>query len=881
MIGTTLLHYRIVRRLGSGGMGEVYAADDTKLHRLVALKILPPAMAADPDRLSRFRREAQAIAALNHPNVVTVYSVEEDGGTPFLTMELVEGETLSTRLRPEGLPLKDFLALAQPLVDAVVAAHAQGVVHRDLKPSNVMVGPGGRVKVLDFGLAKLQPHADAAGTGTTITNRATAANEVFGTPSYMSPEQAEGRPVDQRTDIFSLGVLLYEMACGSRPFTGDSSMAVISSILKDAPRPVAEVRPDLPPEVDRIVRRCLAKDPTRRYQSALDLRNDLEDLEAQLSASPRAEWTSSSRRRRTVAWLAAAATIAALALGSYALWRGPGLAGVPVPRNARFTQVTSQPAAELYSSLSPDGKWVVYGSEGDGNRDVFLQSTSGQTPINLTKDSPADDDQPAFSPDGERIAFRSGRDGGGIFVMGRTGEGVRRITREGFNPAWSPDGTELAYTAVATELKPQNAEQRGRLMVVRVDGGTPRVVRGEAVMLPSWSPHGLRIAFAGRIDPSTAEGMANIATVQTSGSDLVPVTNDGFLNWNPIWSPRGDWLYFISNRGGSMNIWRIAIDESSGRPRGEPQPVTTPAPFVAHLSIAASGNRLAYSAVLETQNLQQVAFDPVQGEVVGSPVPVTTGSRFWANPDPSPDGSSIVFYSQVGPEGDLFVSRTDGSGGVRQLTSDRAVDRVPRWSPDGNWIAMFSDRSGTLQVWMVRPDGSELHQVTQSPSSIVAWSPDGRRLAVTRHSRQGEPNGALIIDPHVALDAQTPIDLPTTAGPIPQFGPNSWSPDGKWLAGQNGFTTPGISIYSIENRSFERVSEIGEWPVWLPDSRRILFIARGREFHVLDTRTKADRIAFSVKRDTLGSPRLTRNGRAAFFSRRVTEADVWLVDFGQ
>ena len=879
MIGTTLLHYRIVRRLGSGGMGEVYAADDTKLHRLVALKILPPAMAADPDRLSRFRREAQAIAALNHPNVVTVYSVEDAGGTPFLTMELVEGETLSTRLRPEGLQLKEFLALAQPLVDAVVAAHAQGVVHRDLKPSNVMVGPEGRVKVLDFGLAKLQPHADAAGTGTTVTSRVTAANEVFGTPSYMSPEQAEGRTVDQRTDIFSLGVLLYEMACGSRPFTGDTSLAVISSILKDTPRPLAEVRPDLPPEVDRIVRRCLAKDPTRRYQSAIDLRNDLDDLEAQLSA--RVPVAKPARGARAARWVGGAvAAVAALALGYYALSFVPHRNSGSTPR-MNFTQVTSQPAAELFSSLSPDGKWVVYGGEGDGNRDVFLQSTSGQTPIDLTRDSPADDDQPAFSPDGERIAFRSSRDGGGIFVMGRTGEAVRRVTREGFNPAWSPDGTQLVYSTVAGELKPQNAEQRGRLMVVPVNGGVPRAVYDQAAMLPSWSPHGLRISLSGRVGVKTSEGSANIVTIDPAGNDLVPVTSDQFLNWNPVWSPAGNWIYYISNRGGSMNIWRVAIDEASGRPRGEAQPITTPAPFVAHLSIAAGGSRLAYSAVLETQNIQRLAFDPVQAEVVGSPVPVTTGSRFWANPDPSPDGASIVLYSQVAPEGDLYVTRTDGSGVMRQVTSDRAIDRVPRWSPDGNWIAMFSDRSGTLQTWLVRADGSDLRQVTQETSSVAAWSPDGQRLAVTRQGSDAQRVSASIVDPFAPADARTVIDLPPAESSHPRFAPNSWSPDGKWLAGQNGFTTPGVSVYSIEGQSFSRVTEIGEWPVWLPDSRRILYIARGREFHVVDARTRADKVVFSVKRDTLGSPRLTRNGRAAFFSRRVTEADVWIVDLGQ
>jgi serine/threonine protein kinase len=352
-------------------------------------------MAADAERLARFRREAQAVAALNHPNVVTVYAVEDAGDTVFLTMELVEGQTLAALMRPGGLPLREWVTLAMPLVDAVGAAHVQGVVHRDLKPSNVMIGPGGRLKVLDFGLAKLQPRATRSDEAT-VTAHVTDKQQILGTPAYMSPEQAEGRQVDQRTDIFSLGVLLYELASGARPFTGDSSMAIISSILKDTPTPLAVARPDLPADVDRIVRRCLAKDPTRRYQSAVDLRNDLEDVQALLSMPSGAVTVARPARPRWVI-AAGAAAILAMALLGYSAWSSRRTtAADPSPPRASFTQLTSQSAAELFSSLSPDGKWLVYGGEGDGHRDVFLQSTTGQTPINLTKDSPADDDQPAF-----------------------------------------------------------------------------------------------------------------------------------------------------------------------------------------------------------------------------------------------------------------------------------------------------------------------------------------------------------------------------------------------------------------------------------------------------------------------------------------------------
>jgi Tol biopolymer transport system component len=871
--GSRLGTYEILGTLGAGGMGVVYRARDVKLKRDVALKILPDTFAGDPERLERFQREAQAIAALNHPNVVTIYSVEEVDGVHFLTMELIDGKPLSDLIPAGGLPVEGLLKIALPLTDAISAAHQRSIIHRDLKPANVMVGPGTRVKVLDFGLAKLKlESAEGVEAGLTTTANVSAEQRVMGTPAYMSPEQAEGRSVDARADIFSLGVMLYEMAAGHRPFTGDSSLAILSSILKDAPAPLKQVKPDLPPDLDRIVRRCLAKAPAGRYQTALDVHNELEDLgkQALAASGPATEAlaTPPSRRRYAPALAAGLAIVAATA--AYVVWRSARDATPAAPVRAMFRQLTSTPGGELFPRLSPDGRWVVYSGEGAGNRDIFLQSVSGQTPINLTADSPVDDTQPAFSPDGERIAFRSSRDGGGIFVMGRTGEALRRITRAGFNPAWSPDGTELAYTTVPTEFRPQNADQRGQLMVVPVNGGEPRTLVPGG-MLPGWSPRGLRIAFSGGLNEKA--GGAHLATVARAGGEAVPVTRDGFLNWNPVWAPDGRHLYFVSNRGGSTNIWRIALDEGSGVPAGEPEPITTPATFATHLSLSGDGSQLVYTSVLETQNIERLRLDPATGAVLGEPDAVTTGSRFWANPDPSPDGESVVIYSQVGPEGDLYITKADGSGGLRQLTDDAAIDRVPRWSPDGKWIAMFSDRGGALNVWVIGPDGSDFRRVTNTRAGVAAWSPDGKRLAVARNSREGTP--AAIIDPSQGLDYAVE-DLPMPALSGLRFVPNSWSPDGTRIAGQNGYTTPGIYQYSPAARRYEQLADFGEWPVWLPDGRRLLFVSRGREFHVLDTQTKAATMVYSSLRDTLGPPRLTRDGRAAFYSRRVTEADIWL-----
>jgi len=278
MIGKQLGHYEIVRKIGAGGMGEVYVANDAKLHREVALKVLPAALAEDPDRLERFAREAKTVAALNHPNIITIHSVEEADGVRFMTMELIRGETLDQLIPDSGMPVKQFLEIAEPLADAIAAAHAKGVQHRDLKPPNVMVDENGRLKVLDFGLAKQRDNSGPEGVTQMLTSELTGEGKIIGTVSYMSPEQAEGRALDHRSDIFSLGILMYEMITGRRPFAGDTNLSILSSILKDDPSSVSDVRDSIPIPIARLIQRTLAKQPGQRYQSAADLRQDLADI---------------------------------------------------------------------------------------------------------------------------------------------------------------------------------------------------------------------------------------------------------------------------------------------------------------------------------------------------------------------------------------------------------------------------------------------------------------------------------------------------------------------------------------------------------------------------------------------------------------------------
>ena len=569
--GTRIGNYEVVAPIGAGGMGEVYRARDSKLGREVALKVLTGAFAEQPERQARFAREARTLASLNHPGIVTIYGVEDIDGLQVIAMELVEGRPLSELIPKSGFALDRLLNIAVQLANAVAAAHKHGIVHRDLKPANVIVGPQDRVKVLDFGLAKLRETAVEGAETALPRSDITGEGKILGTVAYMSPEQAEGRAVDARSDVFSLGVLLYEMASGERPFKGDTSLSVMSAILKDTPKALGELNPALPRELGRYVKRCLAKDPDDRYQSATDLRNDIEDLRqsavsenlAARSGAAGVAPASSSRSKLLV--LAAVLVIVAMAGVGWMWSRWNSLDPTAAPQ-AAFSRLTLLEGMAQDSHISPDGKWVVYVSGVSGNNDIYLQSTTGQTPINLTKDSRFADTQPAFSPNGEQIVFRSERDGGGLFVMGRTGESVRRLTRTGFQPAWFPDGTRIVYNS----LPMPNAESRGpgvaELWVVDAGGREPRRLFGDDAAWPRVSPKALRIAYWGmplNADHPFSSANRDVWTVAVDGSNPVRVTSDAATDWNPVWSPDGRWLYYLSDRRGSMNLWRIAIDEAT------------------------------------------------------------------------------------------------------------------------------------------------------------------------------------------------------------------------------------------------------------------------------------------------------------------------------
>jgi eukaryotic-like serine/threonine-protein kinase len=883
-VGESLGRYRLVELLGKGGMGRVYRTEDAKLARQIALKLLPPEMAS-AERRKRFEREAKAIAALSHPNIVHVYSIEEEDGIAFLTMELVSGETLGERIPTTGLPLKKFFEIAVPIADALAAAHDKGVVHRDLKPGNVMIGEDGRVKILDFGLAKLAVHGGGTDSDE-VGPSATQEGHILGTISYMSPEQAEGKTIDHRTDIFSLGILLYEMSTGRLPFLGDTPTSILSAILKDTPVPVTDVNPRLPSDLARIIKRCLAKDPERRYQTAVDVRNELEELEY-LHDSRKLFQPAVARESRLGAVIAGVALGMVLFLAAYLVIRARDRASVDLLAGS-FSQLTSEPGAELFPTLSPDGSFLVYASRASGNWDIYLLRASGRRPINLTEDSSAEDTQPAFSPDGEHIGFHSSRQGGGIFVMGATGESARRVTDFGWNPAWSPDGKKLVFATSPVSHDPYDRPARSALWTVQVDSGeTKLLTEGDAVQ-PSWSPNGHRIAYWGLVEGGAQRDIYTVSADPAGAPDPVPVTQDAALDWNPVWSPDGRYLYFSSDRGGSMNLWRVPVDEPSGKVTGAPEPVRAPATFATHVSFSRDGSRLVYASTLTSLTLECREFDS-RSVTVGSPVPLAKPIRHVSSPRVSPDSGSIA-YSREGMQEDILFANIDGSD-ERLLTDDAARDRYPRWSPDGKSIAFYSNRGGTYEIWSVSRDGSDLRPLTdlpEYPTRYPIFSPDGARLLFSSPG-----NAGLLIDAKVVEPARTVEALPPYPSDSEEFVPLDWSPDGKWIAAymqSRAGTRSGIAVYSFETGRYEKLTEFGHAPYWFADSRHILFQGLGPErpqnqwqleldykLFVVDRETKKFHELLAVPGASVEAPVLSPDGQKLFFVRGALEADVWML----
>ena len=915
--GVLLGPYEIAARIGTGGMGEVWRARDKRIGRDVAVKVLSESYTAGDERVRRFEQEARAAGALNHPGLVTIFDVGTTDGSPYIVMELLEGQTLRDAIGdmvPVAIPIRKAIDYGMQIASALAVAHEKGIIHRDLKPENIFITADNRVKILDFGLAKLAEDGTDPNGKRQTGRHLTSAGLVVGTPGYMSPEQARAQPLDHRTDIFSLGSVLYEMLTGRPAFDCFSAVETMHAILAVEPPPLASVNPDVPHALEDIVRHCLEKNPRERFQSCRDLafqlrmlpevQNTVSDIRRVPSAPPARSTAKAAVARRLPSrmLLAGAAVLLIAAAGAgFAVWRNGAAPAKTQPQRA-FRQLTFDDGLEAWPSFAPDGKSFVYVSTESGNRDIYLQRVDGRGAINLTSDSPDADSEPAFSPDGSRVAFRSERDGGGIFLMGATGESVRRLTDFGHNPSWSPDGTRIVVSTAPIELKPHLRPVNGELWVidtrteakrplVKAGAGGPEFGRDSDAVQPSWSPKGNRIAFWGL---SNWYGQRDIWTIDPNAAQpkatVVSVTNDAAMDWNPVWSPDGRYLYFGSDRDGTLNLWRIPMDESTGKATGAPEPMSLPAAMSGNFSISPAGD-LAYVTVQRSTHVVALPFDAATGKA-GAPRELFGGSQEILSLEPSPDGQSIAYTT--GGQEDLFIANADGTR-VRQLTNDAARDRGVTWSPDGKTLYVYSNRDGAYHIWSIRADGSGLTRVTDTADLTrlgarniftPAASPNGQLLAV-----QTDRSNAL-----VHLDRPNGRRMEAIAD---KFEIPVWSPDGTRLAGAIVADTAagmhqatakegwrGIGVYSMLTGKSETVLPHGLSPQWLPGGKHIVFFDK-TAIGILDLETRTAKTTPytpipGIDLDDLGVwPRLAANG-TLLYTRKVSEqGDIWTVRIDQ
>src|SRR6266481_2756785 len=595
--GTSLGRYEIHSKIGAGGMGEVYLARDTRLDRKVALKVLPIEVATDETRMRRFIQEAKAAAALNHPNIAHIYEIGEENGVNFITMEYVEGETLRVLLTHSRPELPRAVEFAAQVCSGLAAAHRSGIVHRDIKPDNLMVTHGSQIKILDFGLAKLiekqRPLSELSELSTVAYAvdgplQGTSAGVIIGTVSYMSPEQARGEKLDQSTDIFSLGTVLYEMLSARRPFDGKSTIDTLHAIINQEPQPVTDANGQLPPEITEIIEKALAKDPSERYRDAGDFELDLRRFKRALGANSLISTqmqastgmkTHESVRTNSWLWIAVGALfLSTLVLAVLLLNRSRAENHTINLANVTLTALTTDPGYEGEPTFSPDGETIAYVSDRTGNFEVFLKQISGGPDINITN-NPADDVQPVFSPDGKQIAFVSTRAssstllypgidysllGGDIWVMPALGGSPRRIAESGNFPSWSPDGTTIIYTSGTSWFQP-------KMRRVSAQGGEPQNIAikfkpdeppAPFWLYPSYSSDGRWIAF---------EAGGRIFVVSAQGGEAHEIVG----GQHPVWSTNAQSIiYSNGDPGKSFSLWQVPFSTTEGDTSGVPQPLT-------------------------------------------------------------------------------------------------------------------------------------------------------------------------------------------------------------------------------------------------------------------------------------------------------------------
>ena len=858
-------------------MGVVYRALDSKLKRPVALKFLRADVVEDAEAKERFLREAQAAAALDHPNICTVYEIDEAEGQTFLAMAFVAGRTVKDKISDRPLKLDEVLDIATQTAEGLKAAHRKGVVHRDIKPANLMLTEEGQVKIMDFGLAQLAEQSRLTKTAT-----------ILGTPAYMSPEQTRRKPTDRRTDVWSLGVVIYEMVTGRLPFAGERQEAVLYAIGNEDPEPITALRAGLPIELGFIVGKALAKDGADRYQHVEEMIVDLRALERRTesggaSAKPSgrpvtaASWEMPARaRRRRSAWAGAAAAIV-LTIAGAALWKFLPTTEPPL-EPMRTVPLTSYPGMEAASSFSPDGNQVAFAWTGGNTEsfDIYIKLIGPGPPLRLTT-HPDWDSTPAWSPDGRHIAFLRGRTEArkkmGLYLIPALGGTERKLaeTRVPFTYllgtclAWSPDSRWLAVCDWA-----EDSPGPLSLFLLSVDSGERRrlttPLEGSQVgdVLPAFSPDGRTLAFS---------------RFGSASSDLYLLDLDQDLN--PQGEPRrrtfmeqnigghsftsdGRDIVFAAGPFGTSSLWRVP---ASGTVAPERLPFGESGSWP---QLSRQGNRLAYTASDLNINIYRVNL-PVADGVTGMAVKFISSSRWDRNPHYSPDGNRIAFLSARSGDEEIWRCDSDGSNPV-QLTSLGAVN-FPRWAPDGKSIGFSSKAEGHSNVYVVDAEGGAPRRLTSDPSHEAgpAWSRNGEWIYF-RSDRNGTGQN---------------FKMPAGGGPAQVVtaggGPRMESPDGSLFYFARG---AGKSLWRIpvEGGEEEQILESMYSGFYDVVEDGVYFVPAstpkaGFSLHFLRFATGAVEPIHDLERQPVGTMSVAPDGRSILFGQmEPLEADIMLVE---
>jgi serine/threonine-protein kinase len=835
--GTRLGHYEILDKLGEGGMGEVYRARDTRLNRDVALKVLPPLVADDADRLARFHREAQVLASLNHPNIAQVYGIE---GPPTLAivLELVEGPTLADRIAGGAMVLADAMPIARQIADALEAAHEQGIIHRDLKPANVKVRGDGTVKVLDFGLAKAlgaggsdDPASGPArpADSPTLTARATQMGMVLGTAAYMSPEQARGRVVDRRADIWAFGVVVYEMLTGRRAFEGDDISITLASVLKDDVS-WQGLPADLPPSVRRLLRRCLEKDPRRRLSSIGDARLELEDVAAGTDRDGASPTTQAAPAvvapawRRLLPWAVAGALGIALtaALVLWSPWRSAP-SRTPQKLLAHIGSDASLPIVFGASAvLSPDGETLAFVANSAGQSRLYVRKLDQLQAVALagTEDAAS----PFFSPNGKWVAFFAGGKLKKVAVTG--GASVPLCDAPtGRGGTWMEDDT-IVFTPAATP--------KTSLVRVAAAGGTPApfVALGNGMLTQRWPqalPGGRGVLYT---EHSAMVGFdtANLVIAPRAGGTPKVVVRGAYYGRYVTGGPRGGPGHIVYMQQGTL--FAVAFDLDRLDVVGQAAPAleglsANPAIGGAQIAFSSEGT-LVYVPGAAATSTNQIDWTTRDGKTSA----LRAAKADWANPQFSPDGQKLALDINDGRQRDIWVYEW-ARDTLTQLTFDPAMDRSPVWTPDGKRIVFASDRArtGIGNLYWVNADGTgEVTRLTDSPDTEVpfSWHPTGKYLAYQALRNATGWDLAILAMEGDAQRGWTPgkssVFLST---PVTDVGPQ-FSPDGRFLA---YFANESGNLFDVYVRPFPgpggkwRVStDGGIYPQWSRTAPELLFL---------------------------------------------------------